>query len=385
MKKYIYLIASFAALTFTACDPMEEVYDELDEINNDAYTPEVTVELATKDYELLKNKAGVPANVYTDYFFASEAEAAEIIPQILNLKYPQFDNGASVEVTYNQKVYSFDNNVVSSTTEYTVTADDYDAVGMRFDNFTAAGDLIKFLNYKYPAAAEDQLVILTFDYYTGVTETRKDAFVFKNGAWIDAYYVSPADYAAVDRGQYDNFTSADDEMLAAYFDKFLRDNIVGAKTGDIQYVYYVYYSGSTQKKIYTMMFDGAKWVGVTSNVIAAKTIQFAKANDTWKPDLTIRYTLTSADYITISTIETVGTADNRSNLAKYGNFYQGSTTSTSYWSPAQVIEALGALLKQKYPQAEEGQKFQVTYTVYNSGAKDLTTTLQLENGEYKEL
>jgi hypothetical protein len=381
MKKIIYLLSSLM-LVFTACDPMEDVYEELDKMNPDVYVTNMNIELEKKDYELLKGKP-----VAKNYYFASEEEAAELIPAILDKKYPQLGDGTSATVGFNKLTFKFKGNQVSSVVKYEVSSDDYSALGHRYGNFDSSNEMIEFLEYKYPNAEENMLVVLTYDYYTGRTNEVTDSFYFMDGAWRNIYHVTDEDYAKVDRGRYDNFTSADDDMMPVFFNKFLSDNIIGANAGDVEYVSYAYYSNrKTTQNIYTMMFDGKKWNAVTENVAKGSSLAFAKKNGVWKPDLTIRYTLVAADYQWIAANPALGTETNRSNLANYGNFYQSNPNSSNYWSMDQVTAALGALIKSKYPNAEVGQKFQVTYAAYNSGNITGIITLELQaNGEYKAI
>ena len=379
MKKIFYLISSLM-LVFTACDPMEDVYEELDEKYPEVYTRDMSIELAKKDYEMLKGKPAAK-----NYYFASEVEAADLIPAILDKKYPHLGDGTSVAVAFDRLAYEFKGNKVSSAAFYTVKEEDYDAMGHRYDNFDSSNEMIEFLEYKYPDAADNMLVVLTYDYYTGKTNKVTDSFYFMNGEWENVYHVTDEDYALVDRGRFDNFTSADDDMLPVYFNKFLSDNIIGAEAGDVEYVSYAYYSNrKTTQRIYTMMFDGRKWNAVTENVTTNATLSFAKKNGIWKPDLTIRYTLVAADYQWIAANPSLGTESNRGNLANYGNFYQSNPNSSSYWSEEQIVAAMSALLKEKYPNAEEGQKFQLTYAAYNSGNITVTITLERQaDGNYR--
>lgn len=381
MKKVIYLLSSLM-LVFTACDPMEDVYEELDKINPDVYVTSMNIELEKKDYELLKGKPAAK-NLY----FASEQEAAELIPSILDKKYPQLGDGTFATVAFNKLAFEFKGNQVSSVVKYEVSSDDYSALGHRYGNFDSSNEMIEFLEYKYPNAAENMLVVLTYDYYTGKTNTITDSYYFLNGEWRNVYHVTDEDYAKVDRGRYDNFTSADDDLMPAFFNKFLSDNIIGANAGDVEYVSYAYYSNrKTTQNIYTMMYNGTKWVAVTENVAKGSSLSFAKKNGVWKPDLTIRYALESADYQWIATNPALGTETNRSNLANYGNFYQGNPNSSNYWSNDQIVAALGALLKQKFPNAEVEQKFMLSYSVYNSGNITATVTLELQaDGTYKSI
>lgn len=382
MKKIIYLLSSLM-LVFTACDPMEDVYDELDQLNPDVYKKNMSIELANKDYELLKGKTGVPSTVTSGHYFSSEEQAAALIPAILDKKYPQLGDGTSAAVDYNKLVYAFNSNKVAQNVSYTVTSEDYTAVGMRYGNFDSADDMIRFLEYKYPTPVETQLVVLTYDYYTGTTNTVTDSFYYLNGQWINVYHVTAANYDQVDRGRYDNFTSADDKLLPSFFNRFLSDNVFGANAGDIHYVSYLYYSGSAKQRIYTMMFDGVQWKAVTDNVIATSSLSFVKKDGIWKPDLTIRYTLVAADYQWIAANPALGTDAARSNLGSFGNFYQSNPNSSNYWSQAMINKAMGALLKYKYPNSEVGQKYQLTYAAYNGGNIVATVTMELQaSGEY---
>lgn len=391
MKKYIYLIASFAALTFTACDPMEDVYEELDAINPDVYAPELAIELSTKDYELLKKTDGVPAYVTKDYYFASEEEAAVYIPQILNSKYPQFDNGTSVTASYNKLVYKVPAKVSSAekSVAYEVTEEDYIATGNRYKNFDSKGKIVDFLKYKFTgelAPVERQVVVLSYMWYNGTANAVTSSFYFIEGEWrTNVYHVTADDYASVDNG-FGSFKGSDEPMLPVYFDKFLQAKIVGPKLNDVQYVSYKFYIGRNDQpqRILAMIFNGSKWVPVEKNIVAAASLQFAKQDGKWKPDLTIRYSLVAADYQWIAANTALGNENNRANLKQYGNFFQGSTTSSNYWSPEAINVAIGALLKDKYPNSEEGQKYQVSYAAYKGGNITVTVTLILKNGAYVE-
>lgn len=150
-------------VVFSACDPMEDVYDELDALKG-PFTKKVDVTLSSEDYTEVKGKS----------YFTTEEKAAAAIPEFLNEAYSHLENGSTVRVTYNKLMFPGYNSSVSEVEKYTAVAEDYDFTGESHDNFNSAGDLVKLLEHKYPDAVENQLVVLTYDYYqNGATSTVK--------------------------------------------------------------------------------------------------------------------------------------------------------------------------------------------------------------------
>jgi hypothetical protein len=386
MKKVLYFLSSLM-LVFTACDPMEDVYEELDKKFPDTYATDVTLDLAKADYELLKGHSAAK-NLY----FTNEQEAATEIPNILTKKYAHLDNGTTVTVGFTALSFPlFNNNAVSNVVNYTVTEEDYDVTGDgRYDSFNTLDDIFTILKHLYPNAEANKLAVLTYDWYYGAaspsTQEKTGSYYFVNGKWVEAYHVSVADYTSVNHTKY-TFSSSDGDNTALYFDKFLKENVFGAKAGDVQYVSYAYYSSSSRKtsqRIMTMTFNGTSWVPVEKDMVYTSALQFLKEDGNWKPDITIKYALTSSDYQWIAGNAALGTNASRSNLGQYGNFYQGNPNSSNYWSQDMINVALAALLKNKYPNAEVGQKFLLTYVAYNGGNTSITIRLQLQpSGEYK--
>ena len=357
-------------LVFTACDPMEDVYEELDSLEGSFKKEGLVLKLVDADYKT-SNK-----------FYASEEAAVAAIPAILQSKFPQLGNGSKVKVTFNLASPTAANNVVSGWSKYTVSDEDYLANGFKYKNFDSPDDMITFLNAKYPDAADNQLVVLTYQYYSGTTSTVTDSFYFVDGAWVNAYHVTPENYDAVGSGRFDNFESKDDALLPDYFNRFLSDVIYSAKEGDVQYVSYTYYGGGTNQKITAMVFNGTRWIAAPATQEA--TIQFGKKNGTWVPDLTKSYTLVAADYTWIASQPALGTTDQLKNLGDFGNFYQSWNGSPNYWSNNNIILALGGLLKHKFPNEEVGQKYSVTYAYYASGNKTNTVILiKRASGEWE--
>jgi hypothetical protein len=402
MKRLLYLICSLT-VALTSCDPLEDTYNELDANAGPTNVRDLSITLTNANYQSLKGKPGVPGYVSSNFYFATEEEAAALIPLYLNPTYPQLDEKSSVTVTYNQLLFDYTNNNVATTTAtetapatplpaYTLTDADYTAIGVsntRLNISNNDADVIKFLNYKFPAPVENQLAVFTFNAYNSRVSTTAavttDSYYYKNGAWRNTYHVQAADYAAVGRGRFNNFETIDNDLLPAYFNRFLSATIFNPKVNDVQYVSYNYFSGSASQRIMTMVFNGTSWVELKADILAPAKLTFAKKNGVWVPDLTVKYTLVTADYEAIAAFPNVGTEANRANLKQFRNFYQaGSTTDTRYWTEAQIFAGLAELLKVKYPTAEVGQKYLLTYIVYRGSNVTVQTLFEKkDNGNFE--
>ena len=387
MRKIFYLIMLIAT-TVSACDPMKDTYNELDATTNaGAVVKAFSYTMVKADYDFLKARTGgiqYPATISARQSFTSPEEAGLYIPDVLNRNYPQLDNGSAITVTYNQYLYTFVNNTISNRISYTLTNSDYALGGTTFTNFDRWSQVETFLKAKYPNA-KDSLVTLTYTAFnTNTNPTSKtvtDDFFFKNGQWYDTYRISPEEYTSVDRGRFNNFIAADQPMLVDYFNKFLKAKLIAPKVNDFIYVSFSNRPASTTlQEVMALRFDGTNWVKLAdnTNVLVPATLKFAKKAGVWKPDLTISYNFTTADYQAIGDDPTIGTDANRANLKQFNNFYQaGSNLSdTRYWTDAQIQAGVAAHLKRLFPNAEVGQKYRATFIIYKGS--NTTTVWEFE-------
>jgi hypothetical protein len=135
-----------------------------------------------------------------------------------------------------------------------------------------------------------------------------------------------------------------------------------------------------------MAFNGTDWQMVTKPVVEGKTLNFKKTDGVWKPDLTLRYKLITADYTYVAGLSSIGNAANRENLGKYGNFSHRSATDPTYWSDEEIKAAINAVLLKNFPSATVGQKIAVTYSQYTGTTADTTVTYILDvSGVYKPI
>ena len=98
-------------------------------------------------------------------------------------------------------------------------------------------------------------------------------------------------------------------------------------------------------------------------------------------DNTIKYRLTSTDIALIkSSFESKypGPAD---NVGFFGSFDRRSGSS-NYWSDEMLLEAFNVILDNNNPTAEDGQKYVLTFVIYNGSTVDESMRVIKENAEW---
>ncbi|MDG1172504.1 MAG: hypothetical protein P8N05_06885, partial [Polaribacter sp.] len=324
---------------FTSCNsPMEDIYEEIDAIET-IISGEATITLTDADYDDLGQGYGN---------FSSVNDAKSKLPVFLSDKYPVW--GASSLATVTFKLYSpkYDE---KSLEVYTVTDDDYADNGHSYGNFSKSSHISDFLDIKYPDPENRLLVSLTYKYYSGSVSTLNNGFLYVNGSWEKATGFTDDEYTAMGEG-YSNFSSEDEALIK--IPVFLKDKFkyVDKSAGDVEAIMYkLYKSGSVKSYIANFIYDGASW-SKYNNVID-ETIKFGHDGTSWVPDNTIKYTLTAADY------ELVGNGN-------YGNF---DVRAGKVEEPEAVrVDKISTILLNNFPSDAEGQKYIVTYNIYNGAA-----------------
>ncbi|MEL0455053.1 hypothetical protein WJN01_02350 [Flavobacteriaceae bacterium SZ-1-7] len=375
--KRIFFCLTILGATIVGCNPLEDIYNDIDAQDN-PIVGDTAYELTDEDYDDLDKSFGN---------FDSEDEAKTLIPELLSDKYPVWGEGSSALVTF--KVYS-PKREERSLIRYTVSSDDYANLGHTFGNFDSSSDIQGFLEYKYPDPADRVLVSLTYKYYDGSVNTLNNGFLFINGVWETILGFTDDEYAVMGEG-FPNFSNEDEAI--AKIPVFLKDKFKyeTKAAGDIQATMYKLYTtdvddldedgrtddSTTYSYVKYFIFDGSDWSEY--NDVLDITLQFGHDGTTWVPDNTIKYTLTSADIAFISNafIDTYpGPAD---NVGFFGSFDRRSSSS-NFWSESMLLEAFNALLDNKDPNAEEGQKYVLTYLIYNGSTTNETMSVIKTDG-----
>ena len=351
MKKIFYSFA-ILSLLFTSCNPMEDIYSEIDATET-VISGEATYTLTDADYDALGLNYGN---------FSSSDDAKADLPGFLTDKYPAWGAESLAAVTF--KLYA--PKVTERSLEvYTVSSDDYADNGHTYGNFSRDYHITDFLDIKYPNAANRLLVSLTYKYYSGSVSTLNNGFLFVNGAWEMAAGITDDEYTAMGEG-YSNFSSEDEAI--AKVSVFLVDKFKysGKMAGDIEAIMYKLYTGGSVKSfIANFIYDGASW-SEYNNVID-ETIKFGHDGTTWVPDNTIKYTLTGADYTLVGN-------------GNYGNFDVRAGKAEAEESVR--LDKVNTILLNNFPSDAEGQKYIVTFNIYNGAAGVMSLAVIKEGGAY---
>ncbi|PXX95708.1 hypothetical protein DF185_21690 [Marinifilum breve] len=368
-----------AVALLSACDPNDEFIDTLNEEAKAAGIdmPE-TLTLEEDDYSIVEK---------TD-MFASKEEAATLIPQILTEKYAAnaSNDGNLINVFYTLDGTALFADLYSEDDEYELQDEDYTVeFGQKYANFSSKSKMDTYVSvflkdkFKYSQEEGDEVVIkytlrTAVDKYQeyqfdGTVWTKTD----KTNAGFDvenAYELASEDYDSMGDGpgKYDNFSSYDDPE--DYLPDFLVAKYPEAVADDIVTVKYKYYGNNEDKVVY--LFDGTDWslkgsvyydwnagdYAVTDISVESDDKFVFKAKTGWEIIVITTYEFADADY------ELTGDE-------KYKNFgyYDDKAGTYQDVEVENVLQAkINHVLSTRFPDAEEGALFEVTYKFYSSGA-----------------
>jgi hypothetical protein len=358
MKK-IFLLLTVFSMVFASCDPMEDIYEDLDAVET-PIVGDTVYTLTDDDYDELELNYGN---------FGSEEEAKLKIPTLLSNKYPVWGKGSSALVTFNlyQKINTYSENVYELS-----DADHNEITGKTYGNFDKSYHITNYVEAKYPSPEEGDFVSLRYRFYSGGEVTLTDGFAYTNGDWEKITGYTPDEYTAMGE-RYPNFSSHDEAASKMAITLLETYKFNPKSEGDIVTAMYELYKGSGVTKSYTnnFIFDGTAF-SEYNNVID-ETIQFGHDGSTWVPDNTIKYTMVAADYTLVATTLAAesGYESAASNLGQYGNFNRtgsadgNEASGSSNWNDLMMVRALGIVLDSVAPSAEEGQKYVVSFNYYD--------------------
>ncbi len=391
-KSIIKLFTLIIGIAITiACDPMKDVYEELDK-NPTAISSDLDFVLEDDDYELSGNE-----NAAKYKSFSNVDDAKEGIPNILAAKYPQLGAPSSALVGYDlyqgsaKYIYNdyegdyVGGEVTKPIPVYEVTKEDYDAVlgEGNYGSFSSIGQLRDFLNYKYPDARDNDGVLLTYMYYSGSTNEVTNTFSKHYEVWYEQRVLSKdaGDYAYMGRtGDYFSSQDEGEEKIPVW----RNPQFPYAKAGDRYLVQYLWRNyddedddGTPKEspRLVLSEYNGSEWVMVGSIVEAQ--LQCGHDGEKWVPDNTLKYTMTSADYTAVSIAYADSNPEGSASMGSYGNY------DITLWSQDEIEESIGGVIETNFPGSEEGQKYLVFYNVWTgSSGETRTEHLILSGGKY---
>ncbi|AUS04730.1 membrane lipoprotein lipid attachment site-containing protein [Pseudotamlana carrageenivorans] len=348
MKKILFLLVAVGAM-LAGCNPMEDVYKELDKVENPI--------VGSSEYTLQDDDYSAMGLSFSS--FDTEDQAKEEIPGFLETLYPFWGNGSQALITYNL----YKSNSIKSTDAYEVTDQDYQDLGFSYGNFSSPGDMADFLVYKFPNAVRGDVVDLTYKYYSGgSTSELTNNFVLLEG-WEMVREFTADEYMDMEQS-YPNFSNED--VAENNISIYLKSLYPYASSGErIVTMYELFINGEPKEmKLIPFVYDGANWNAISS--VIESTLQFGHDGNTWVPDNTIKYALLRSDYDYMSAqlASEPGFEGPASSMGNYGNFDRREGNA-NYWSLDMIEQALIILLDNMDPNAEEGQKYIMTYDIYN--------------------
>ncbi len=201
MKKILYLF-TLILFILSSCDPMAEIYDELEK-NDTGYSNSVVYTLIEDDYVAIADltaNADAAEFIGDMMYFTDEFSAAEFVPDYLAQMYPALSEGSSAMVSY-----KYNNAVPDDLVDYT-DLDDYELEMGNFytgddGDYNSSDDVLQVVNYYspgyapeayIPAVLEDAIVdassgdMLIVEYmYSNVTPDVDFSVLEDNAFWDD--------------------------------------------------------------------------------------------------------------------------------------------------------------------------------------------------------
>ncbi|WP_245583388.1 hypothetical protein [Salinimicrobium terrae] len=343
----------FLGLSLTGCEPMEDIHNEVDStLGEPIVQSAVAIELTEDDYTTDVEEGGLGLSFPN---FNSVEDARALIPQFLSANYPAWGSGSLALVTFN--VYS-----PLVVEQDTVTSAGYEAIGLDVEYFTGFGQIENFLEYQFPEVSEGTFVELTYNVLATeipYTLTNGDFDLIEDE--LENAYPEPASSAA----NFNNFDRREgrdaywsNEMILEAINVVLSDEFDDIE-GQTYSVAYPIYDGDAGTESMNVRFDGNAYV------LAGGTA----------------YDVSNDDFDIIGAEFADKYEDPASSAAQYSNFERRSSNA-AYWSDDMILEALNYLLNEKYPNATEGEKFDVTYRTYDGSSGEELISLVLSNGEF---
>ncbi len=363
------LMATLIFAGFAACEPNEDIYDELPDndstylANIDKISPVAEYTLTEEDYELSSNES--VANYHN---FSSYDPAEDYLPEIINQLFLA-EAGEEMIVTYN---FYKPIGIEDTLDTYELDSTDYTSSYYNIDNYTT---IANFINDNYTAERGD-IINLTYAWYFGGgrTDTVTNNFVnLGEEDWSVCYTLSAEDYDAMGL----NYTSFDDEdeakhKIPIFLETLNTDlfNMQYAQTGTEIYIIYNIYEDTDVPYLMHLELKSSGWeiigdviqetASLTSNGVSWSFVPPIDFVETSEPH-TREYTLTESDY------ELVGN----------GNYHNFDVRPGANEESVEVrIEKISTILKANFSDLAIDDVFLVHYDVYTGSAEVWDITLK---------
>lgn len=376
MKKIVYIPLALIAIILFACNPMQDIEDELERTfaKDDAKALFLSDKMvAPEAYTLTEEDYGLSSNESVSNYknFSNSALPKDYLPEILNQKFSG-ENAQSMMVTYD----FYDPPFVDKDNAREIQDEEYSGMGQRYSNFDdedeAEALIAKLLDrteYVEDAGTEMTVQYIMFETYeTRYIKINNDFTAEVLDYSSDAVEVTDDIYEATGNGQYKNFYRIGNalEDLAQY----VQDNGISTP---IVYAATVYQNFLDEYAVF--VFNGTNWEPRQSVIEVTEELNYALNEDDitqsyWWADPAVKITLTTADYDTNDLTERYNNFDLRSGQTP------GPDT-------AKLVEMIGAMLDANYD-VVENQQYLVTFDYYDGSNGTDSIRIIKEGGVWKE-
>lgn len=218
----------------------------------------------------------------------------------------------------------------------------------------------------------------------GEFDNKGDYYTYDGSGWEaveNVLYLSSSHYDAMGEdsgrpGRRNNFSNS--IAPEDYIPTFLRITppYNFAQDEDQLFVIYKFFNGSNVIRGNSYSVINGEWTPHQTQ------LQFGHDGNKWIPDNTIKYIFSGSDYTFISTEFATIYPNPASNLMQFSSFDRRASGG-NIWSDDMLLEAIDAVLDNLFPDAEIGQKYQVTFEVF-TGSRGIETqaVIKAEDGEW---
>ena len=316
----IFWATFLVSIVFVSCDPNKDLYDTIDK-GMDPHKETIEYTLTEADYDRF-------GGFIRDYSaFSDSLAAADFVPDVLKVRFPTLRDNSSALVTFNHFLLHPD--WWDAGFGYELTEENYAwmGAGMYFTPENPAKNYIPdlleinpahlLIDVEDPEEGDSQNIIYNFR-LDGEDYLYLDTYEFDGSKWVwietqekipyVGYELTEEDYEKFggNIANHNNFT--EENPPQRYLPVFLRNLLPYAVENDEQVLKYNYFDGgATIEAIDKYYFDGNNWH--EESYVEARTEQYIHSGIEWAFDPTVRFTMTSSDYLHIVTVDPIGQAE----------------------------------------------------------------------------
>lgn len=310
MKQITQLLAVAALLLLTACNPMEQIYKELDSVDH-PIEKRVAYALTDADYKTIasaftkQEEAGYTGSSKEEFMKEVKHEANYVktnrtltawvspekyVPALMAKMYPEWGKGSAVTVSYAMQQHPAEDAALDKLISVKVSADDATKAGLTATdpNKLSKDEIAKLGKYLATTYADKGTSYLAK--VSLADGQRNMLFIGERLADSRTYKViSPAEYQAMG-SKYGNFSSS--MLPERYIPQLLQQSMPYAQPGNQLIVVYEWFDNKvTTPEYQSFKLESNQWR------VAQTSSQFVNIGKQWIFDPTIRFTLTADDFM----------------------------------------------------------------------------------------